>query len=195
VQRLGHSMKGAGVTFGFQAITDMGAGLEHMAGAADAAACRKWVDDLSSYLDRVARGADGPHGGRSPARKIVIVEDSDDLRAGFLMIFRARGHAVLAARHGVEGLDLILAEKPDVAVIDMSLPGMDGNEIARRVRVALGHSVRLIALTGHAGITHRREALAAGFDLYLTKPVKMDVLERALEAEPTKARSSDPPAL
>ena len=60
VERLGHNMKGAGASFGFQAITDIGAALEHEAGIAHADASRQWVAELSTYLDRVAAASNSP---------------------------------------------------------------------------------------------------------------------------------------
>ena len=110
VERLGHNMKGAGASFGFQAITDIGAALEQEAGSVDIDASRKWVDELSTYLDRVGLGAEIavllplPTPARSTAeacaptaggaRRIVLVEDNDDLREGFRAVLEDRGHHV-----------------------------------------------------------------------------------------------------
>jgi CheY-like chemotaxis protein len=89
---------------------------------------------------------------------------------------------VKEARDGIEGLALILAEKPDVAIVDITLPGMDGCEVARRVRAALGQSVLLIAMTGNREESDRLRALSDGFDAHLTKPFDIKLVERMLES-------------
>ena len=85
------------------------------------------------------------------------------------------------ANDGITGLAAILGEKPDVAIIDIGLTGMDGYEVARRVRAALGNSVLLIAMTGHGLENHRLQALSAGFDTHVTKPVDIERVVRILE--------------
>jgi len=203
VTRLGHSMRGSGASFGFQAITDIGAALEQEAASADAEASRKWVSELSMCLDRVelAQSEDPGHGAEftvrlSPApdvlaaaRRIVLVEDGDDLREIFREVLEERGHHVKEARDGIEGLALIIAENPDVALVDIGLPGMDGYEVARRVRAALGPSVYLVALSGYGEKSDRLQALSAGFDTHMTKPVDIELVERMLQTCP---RGADP---
>lgn len=214
VERLGHSMNGAGASFGFQAITDIGAALEREARSADTAASRKWVGELSTYLDGVElaqREALG-HGAEltvglplsdtrevtaearckgTPtarvARRIVLVDDNDDMGLLFRTVLEQRGHHVKEARDGIEGLALILAEKPDVAIVDISLPGIDGYEVARRVRAALGLSVWLVALTGYGDESDRLQALSAGFDTHMTKPVDIELVERMLETSRSRS--------
>ena len=189
VERLGHDMKGAGASFGFQAITDIGAALEQKAGSRDTDASRKWVGELSTYLDRVGRGAeftvrlplsDTREVTAGGARRIVLVDDNDDVRVGFREALEHSGHDVKEARDGIEGLAIILAEKPDVAIVDIGLPGMDGYEVARRVRAALGHSVLLVAMTGYGQESDRLQALSAGFDTHMTKPIDIELVERML---------------
>jgi len=205
VERLGHDMKGTGASFGFQAITDIGAALEQEARNANTdasryALLRRRVGDLSTYLDLVGRGGEltvqPPLGGTREVtaetrgkgaptaggtRRIVLVEDNDDARAMFREILEQSGHHVKEARDGIKGLAIILAEKPDVAIVDIGLPGMDGYEVARRVRAALGHSVLLIAMTGYEQESDRLEALSAGFDTHMTKPVDIELVERMLK--------------
>ena len=111
----------------------------------------------------------------------MLVEDSDDLRICFRAVLEDRGHRVSEAADGIQGVALILAEKPDVGIIDIGLPGIDGYEIARLVRAALGHSVLLIALTGHATDADRALALAAGFDTHMIKPVDIKLVVRVLD--------------
>jgi PAS domain S-box-containing protein len=200
VERLGHDMKGAGASFGFQAITDIGAALEQEARSANTDASRRRVGELSTYLDSVgrdgeltvrpplggtrevtaeARGNGAPTAGS--ARRIVLVEDDDDARAMFREVLEQRGHHVKEARDGIKGLAIILAEKPDVAIVDIGLPGMGGYEVARRVRAALGKSVLLVAMTGYGQESDRLQALSAGFDAHMTKPVDIELVERILK--------------
>ncbi|MDP2340318.1 MAG: response regulator [Deltaproteobacteria bacterium] len=121
-------------------------------------------------------------------RRILLVDDSGDLRSTFRRVLEHRGHHVMEAEDGIEGLALILSEKPDVAIVDIGLPGLDGYEVARRVRATLGDSIRLAAMTGYSSDHDRSTALQAGFDLQLTKPVDIALIERLLETVPVTAR-------
>jgi len=195
VEILGHRMKGAGASFGFQAITDIGAALEREAARSAEEATGHWVDELSSFLDGLARGdaparpppCVSPDARPSPVppgaeRRIMIVEDDDDLRMCFREMLERRGHHVEDARSGIVGLARILAERPDVAIIDIAMPEMGGYELARRVRAALGRSMLLIAVTGYGLEEHRRLALAAGFDAHLSKPLDLAQLHAVIDA-------------
>ena len=117
------------------------------------------------------------------ARRIVLVDDNDDVRVIFRAVLEHNGHHLKEARDGIEGLALILAEKPDVALIDIGLPGMDGYEVARRARAALGQSVLLVAMTGYGRESDRLQALSAGFDKHMTKPIDINLVGRMLETK------------
>jgi PAS domain S-box-containing protein len=199
IARLGHDMKGAGASCGFQAITDIGAGLEAEAGRADADAARRWVGQLAAYLDRLApesaaraaswspravRGEARVNGVPQPggARRIVVVEDNSDMSAILVAILEHSGHEVRSASDGIDGVACILAERPDVAIIDIGLRGIDGYEVARQVRAALGPTPVLVALTGYGLESDRLRALGAGFDAHMTKPVDIELVERMLAA-------------
>jgi CheY-like chemotaxis protein len=191
VERLGHSMRGSGATFGFQAITDIGTALEKEARSADPDASRKRIGELSTYLDRVESGAkitvrlplsDTRAPTTEGARRIVLVEDNDDLRECFREVLEESGHHVKEARDGIKGLAIILAERPDVAIIGIDLPGIDGYEVASRVRAALGHSVLLVAMTGFGRERDRNKALSTSFNTHMTKPVDFALIERMLKA-------------
>jgi two-component system, sensor histidine kinase len=110
--------------------------------------------------------------------KVLIVEDSSDARKTLrMMISFAHGHSVLEAPDGARGVELAIAHKPDVALVDLGLPDFDGNEVARRIRSTLGHDViRLIALTGYDSAEDRQRSAEAGFDAHLVKPVDHAVL-------------------
>ena len=91
------------------------------------------------------------------------------------------GHKVREARDGKSGLALAAQALPDVAVIDIGLPDIDGLEVARRLRSAQGERrLALVALTGFGGPDDQRRALDAGFDVHLTKPVPHERLKRVI---------------
>jgi CheY-like chemotaxis protein len=98
---------------------------------------------------------------------------------------RAWGYRVDLAADGLEGLNKALHDKPEIALVDIGLPGIDGYELARRVRASSGAETKLVALTGYGLPEQRQKALSAGFDLHLVKPVEPDVLAALLE-DPAK---------
>jgi two-component system CheB/CheR fusion protein len=108
----------------------------------------------------------------SRPRRILIADDNRDAATSLSYFLSLAGHQVSIANSGPEALDGILRERPDALVLDIGLPGMSGYEIAKRVRQEQWSSeATLIALTGFGQERDRREALAAGFDHHLTKPV------------------------
>jgi signal transduction histidine kinase/CheY-like chemotaxis protein len=111
--------------------------------------------------------------------RAVVVEDSADLRALARSLLEALGCSVETATTGPEGLELVLAMKPELALIDIGLPGMDGFEVARALRSRARWPLLLAAVTGYGRAEDRAAALAAGFDMHYAKPVEIDGL-RAL---------------
>jgi two-component system, sensor histidine kinase len=125
----------------------------------------------------VTRPAEIPAGGRH----VLVVEDNPDGRETLRDLLELWGYEVSVACTGPEGLELAFSIRPDVALIDIGLPGMDGNEVARRIRSILGEDeIALIAMTGYGQPEDRRRALQAGFDRYLVKPVDPTVLSQLL---------------
>ena len=128
-----------------------------------------------------------PQGGTF-GRTILVVEDGDDARETLVELLQVMGHRVEAAADGISGLDKALAIGPDVALVDIGLPGIDGFELARRLRSAEGHRAFLIALTGYGAAEDRRRALEAGFDAHITKPIEparlAEILGRSAHASP-----------
>jgi len=114
-------------------------------------------------------------------RHIVLVEDDDNVRKALRRILELDGHRVEVASDGAEGVELMLATVPDVALIDIRLPGIDGHEVARRIRATLGSRVLLVALTAQGREQDRRRARWAGFDAHLVKPVSYEDLTRVLD--------------
>ncbi|HEX8794453.1 MAG TPA: hybrid sensor histidine kinase/response regulator [Polyangiaceae bacterium] len=123
--------------------------------------------------------ANGTHEETSPARRVLVVEDSIDNRELLAELLKQEGHQVSCAEDGPEGLKTLLALVPDVAFIDLGLPGFDGLELARRAR-ASGSQTTLVAVTGYGQPEDRAHALDAGFDDHLTKPVVDDDLRRVM---------------
>ena len=116
------------------------------------------------------------------ARDILIVEDNADARQTLRTLLELAGHRVRTASDGAEGLEAALAAPPEIALVDIGLPALDGYEVARRIRAATNGGKRpvLVALTGYGLDEDRRRAFAAGFDVYLVKPVDEDALEKLL---------------
>jgi CheY-like chemotaxis protein len=93
------------------------------------------------------------------------------------------GHSVLVATDGAQGIEMAKAEQPDLIIMDLSLPGIDGWEATRRLKAATETSaIPVIALSAHAMAGDREEALAAGCDDYDTKPVDYGRLRAKIEA-------------
>ena len=109
-------------------------------------------------------------------QRIVVIEDNEDGREMMRIWLEASGHEVHAAGDGVAGVALVAAVEPDVALIDLGLPGYDGLEVARRIRSANSRKAVLIALTGYGQADDERRAREAGFDMHLVKPVDPDRL-------------------
>jgi signal transduction histidine kinase/CheY-like chemotaxis protein len=113
-------------------------------------------------------------------RHILVVEDNADVRALLHAKLRQLGHAVEVAEDGVTAVEKVIESHPDVALVDIGLPGIDGYEVARRVRAALGTDIYLVALTGYGQSDDRARALAAGFNVHLTKPADLEDLQGVL---------------
>jgi len=119
---------------------------------------------------------------------IVLVEDDEDVRETTKELLESLGHEVLTARDGESGVELIVRQRPDVALIDIHLPGIDGCEVAARVRARLGpDQVRLIALSGLGFAADHARSQLAGFEAHLVKPPELDQLARLLARPPGPA--------
>jgi signal transduction histidine kinase/ActR/RegA family two-component response regulator len=120
----------------------------------------------------------------SRPRRIVVVEDNADVRTLLQLRLRRFGHQVEVAEDGETGLQRITSNHPEVAILDIGLPGIDGYELASRVREALGDDIYLVALSGFGQPEDKRRARDAGFDEHLTKPVDVKALEELLQRVP-----------
>ena len=104
-------------------------------------------------------------------RRILIIEDNDDARDMLKTWMTLEGHEVLEAANGIEGVKMLIDERPEVAFIDIGLPGMDGYEVARMARQQADLATRLVALTGYGQAADRQRSFQAGFDDFVVKPV------------------------
>jgi CheY-like chemotaxis protein len=103
-------------------------------------------------------------------RRILLVEDNEDAREMLQMLLTLAGHEVYGACDGPTGIEMALTLIPDIVVIDLGLPGVDGYEVARQLRARRSKDVGLIALSGYGQAEDRRKALEAGFDTHIVKP-------------------------
>ncbi len=126
----------------------------------------------------VSRTRTGP---RKASLRAVVCDDAPDLRELVADLLRLRGHDVTVVEDGPSAVETICAQRPDVALIDIGLPNMDGYEVARQIRkFSADYTPRLIAMTGYGQASDRASAFEAGFDDHITKPASADKILRAL---------------
>src|SRR5271170_6741729 len=127
--------------------------------------------------------------------KVLLVEDNEMNRDMLSRRLIRRGFEVVFAVNGQQGVDLARSEKPDIILMDMSLPVMDGWEATRCVKAdAATHSVPVIGLTAHAMSGDREKAIEAGCDDYDIKPIEFDRLIGKMERLLSAAKGLAPPA-
>jgi CheY-like chemotaxis protein/two-component sensor histidine kinase len=127
-------------------------------------------------------GAHPAHGGITPMR-IVVADDNDDQVESLGMLLTMMGHTVHRATNGPQAIEMAMRFRPDLMLIDIGMPGMEGYEVARRVREQPDlRNVVLIAQTGWGGDVDRERSREAGFDEHLVKPVTMGDLEEVLRS-------------
>jgi two-component system, sensor histidine kinase len=114
------------------------------------------------------------------------VDDNVDSAESLKMLLEMDGHHVEVAHEGDSALRKAEAFKPQAALLDIGLPGMDGYELARKLRSVDGGHTWLIAVSGYGQDLHRRSAEEAGFDRYLVKPVDYDALKELLNSLPPR---------
>ena len=118
----------------------------------------------------------------SPPPLVLVVDDANDTRVIYAESLRFRGYRVDEASDGQEALEKVAALAPDVVILDMKLPLIDGCEVTRRLKTAPAtKAIPIIVLSGHLLQESRAAALAAGADIYLTKPCLPDDLARHID--------------
>ena len=121
--------------------------------------------------------------GAARSRRVLIIEDNDDARQMLVALLELGGHEVREAETGASGLQRAQAQRPDIALVDIGLPDLDGYEVARRLRSSeAGRDMKLVAVSGYGQAEDQRRAIEAGFDAHLTKPVSAELLRQALES-------------
>src|SRR6185369_17048661 len=103
-------------------------------------------------------------------QRVLLIEDNADALTALRAMLELDGHRVSTASDGPQGLSQLLAERPDIAIVDIGLPGLSGFELAKESRRA-GFSGQMLALSGYGGEVDKSEALRNGFDDHLAKPV------------------------
>jgi PAS domain S-box-containing protein len=117
-----------------------------------------------------------------PCRRVLIVDDNRHLAHSFETLFNLWGHQVQTAPDGLTALELAYTFQPEVVLLDINLPDMDGYEVARRLRAEYGQRLKLIALTGQSQAQNQQRAKKTGFDHYLLKPPPMQTLKELIDS-------------
>ena len=113
--------------------------------------------------------------------RVVIVEDNLDAAEALTMLLELFGHQLTVVADGLAAIEAVRNAAFDIALVDIGLPGIDGYEVARRIRmIPNAKTMMLVALTGYGQEADKQRALSAGFDEHLTKPVKIERLQALL---------------
>jgi CheY-like chemotaxis protein/anti-sigma regulatory factor (Ser/Thr protein kinase) len=154
--------------------------------------------EFSIYLPALAEAPEGVAPLRAPARavqrmsrRILVVDDNQDSAYFLALLLEHHGHEVRQAHDGLEAVEAAAAFQPDVVLLDIGLPVLDGYEAAQRIRQQLGSELVLVALTGWGHESDRRRSEAAGFNAHLVKPVDNDALIQLIAELPH--RDTAPP--
>ena len=114
-------------------------------------------------------------------RRILVVEDTVDIAESLVMILEQQGHEVQWASNGPTALRIVEQSPPDVVLLDIGLPAMNGYEVARRLReMPGGEDITIIALSGYGQEKDIQHGKRVGFDLFLVKPCDVDRIEEAV---------------
>jgi signal transduction histidine kinase/CheY-like chemotaxis protein len=122
----------------------------------------------------------------SERHRVLVIEDNIDSRDLMHMVLESYGHEVAVAGDGEEGVRCAHEVRPNVALVDIGLPGLDGFEVARHLRADFGDDIVLVALSGYGRDEDRRKAKLAGFDLHYLKPIDSARLRRLLATGPAE---------
>jgi two-component system CheB/CheR fusion protein len=127
--------------------------------------------------------AEPPLPAKNSPRRVLVVDDNQDAAESTAVLLRLLGHEVQVAHDGPAALSVVPQFHPDIVLLDIGLPGMDGYEVARALRAQPQlRGLVLVAVTGYGQDEDRRQALAAGFDRHLTKPLAPQVLTALVSA-------------
>jgi len=144
----------------------------------------RFTVSLPLLRERPAPAAMAMPGGRGTStranfRRVLVADDNDDAAASLAELLRIRGHDVRTARDGLEAVLVVKEFEPDIVILDLGMPRLDGFEAARRIRaLEQGKNLELVALSGWGQDVDRTRSRAAGFDHHLTKPADLSTLEK-----------------
>ncbi|HEY2250032.1 MAG TPA: response regulator [Planctomycetaceae bacterium] len=124
--------------------------------------------------------------GEPSGLRILVVDDNRDAARSLAMMLQILGHQVSLAHEGQRAVDVALAERPDVILLDIGLPGLNGYEVCRSLRQQGLTSQLIAAITGYGQESDRLLAMEAGFDVHLVKPVSFPTIRQLLTSEATK---------
>ena len=129
----------------------------------------------------------GSHEAPAVSRRILLADDNADALESLATVLRLRGHEVFSAANGALAFETAARHMPEVALLDIGMPLLDGYEVARRIRAQQwGKTVTLVALTGWGQESDRRRSQEAGFDTHLVKPLDLDKLTALLAQLPAQ---------
>ena len=153
----------------------------------------EFVVKLPAFPVRIAANnrADAPQQKEAFFRRcVLVVDDLTESADTLAKILRSLGHDATSLYDGETAIEWILANHPDVVLLDIAMPGLDGYEVARRLRERheLG-AIVLVALTGYGQREDRRRAFKTGFDFHLTKPANIEALQEILLKLPDERRA------
>ncbi len=167
LERAAHSLKSSAGNVGATELARQAAEIEQLAAGGGSGRLGELVGRLPEMLRVVGARLEGGAG----MKRIAVVEDNPDNRLLVYAILEDR-YSVLEYESGVEALPGILADAPDLVLLDISLPGMDGTDVLARLRAdPRTAKLPMVALTAHAMAGDREKYLAAGFDDYISKPI------------------------
>ena len=120
------------------------------------------------------------------SRRVLVIDDNADAAQAMQMLLESDGHAVRVAHDGKDALELAVSFQPEIVLLDIGLPGMDGYRVAAELREEPSlRNTRLIAVTGYGRPEDVRQARDAGFDDHMIKPIDPSALLRAIAAAPS----------
>jgi two-component system CheB/CheR fusion protein len=143
---------------------------------------------LANPPTRKTRSHKSNHARIAPSRRVLLVDDHLDAATSLAKLLRLQGHDVRLAHDGPAALEAAAAFRPEIVLLDIGLPGMDGFEVARRMRTDASMNCAVVAaLTGYGRDEDRQRSQLAGIDVHLVKPINLEVLH-ALLARPEELK-------
>ena len=126
--------------------------------------------------------------------RALVIDDYLEAAECLARLLEAIGHSAAFVINPLDALDAAEGLQPEVVLIDLDMPRVDGWQLARQFRSRFGPELRLFAITGLDSTEHRQSSARAGFDAHLVKPISMELLVRRLSSQPASAASSASPA-